>query len=123
VIAVTDDLTFRSRIEQSLGRAGIPVLFVPAQGLAESIRAHRPILALIDYASYGGAAVEALARVKTDPSIGGTPVLAYGPHMDLAGRERAKAAGADGLLSNAQVASDLPALVRRWAGSRREEAF
>jgi len=91
--------------------------------LSESLRAHRPILALIDYAAYGGAAVEALARVKLDPLTREIPVLAYGPHMDLAGRDRAKAAGADGVLSNAQVASDLPALVRRWAGPRGEEAL
>ena len=122
VIAVTDDLTFRSRIEQSLGRAGVSVRFVPAQGLSESLRAHRPLLALIDYASYGGAAVEALARVKLDPLTSEIPILAYGPHMDLVGRDRAKTAGADGVLSNAQVASDLAALVRRWTGSRREEA-
>jgi CheY-like chemotaxis protein len=122
VVAVTDDLTFRSRIEQSLAQAGIPVRFVAAHGLSESLRAARPTLALIDYGAYGGAASEALARVKADPSTADIPVLAFGPHLDRAGRDRAKASGADAVLSNAQVASDLPAFVRRWAGPRSEEA-
>jgi len=115
VIAVTGDLTFRSRIEVALQNAGIPVRFVPGSRLAESLQESLPSLILIDYSECGEEGFLALSRLKQDILTRAIPVLAYGPHMDRAGRERAQAAGADAVLANSQVASELPALVRKWA--------
>ena len=116
MIAVTGDLTFRSRIEVALKNAGIPVRFVPGSRLAESLReSPLPSLILIDYSECGEEGFQALSRLKQDALTRAIPVLAYGPHMDRAGRERAQAAGADAVLANSQVASELPALVRKWA--------
>ena len=115
VLAVTSDLTFRSRIEVSLKNAGIPVRFVPGSRLAEALQESLPSLILIDYSECGEEGFQALSRLKQNTLTRTIPVLAYGPHMDRAGRERAQAAGADAVLANSQVASELPALVRKWA--------
>jgi hypothetical protein len=41
----------------------------------------------------------------------GTPVIAFGPHMDSAARKRAKAAGAGRVLANSNLARDLPGIL------------
>jgi hypothetical protein len=43
----------------------------------------------------------------------GYPVLAFGSHMDLDARARARAAGAQRVVANSKFASDMPGLVRR----------
>ena len=40
------------------------------------------------------------------------PVVAFGPHVDVDGRQRAKAAGARRVLSNGNLSRDLPAILK-----------
>jgi 5,8-dihydroxy-2-naphthoate synthase len=122
VLAVTDDLIFRSRIGVSLGREGIAVQFVAADRLEDAARENRPNLILLDYSAGGGAALAVLARMMESAATKSIPILAYGPHMDLPARERARAEGADEVLSNNEVATNLPALVRRWTIAPSETA-
>jgi hypothetical protein len=49
----------------------------------------------------------------------GTTVLAFGPHMDAAGRKRAKEAGAQRVLANSNLQRDLPGIL--LAFRQREE--
>jgi CheY-like chemotaxis protein len=116
VLAATGDLAFRSRIDLALGRAGIPVRFVAAGRLASAVAASRPSLILVDYAGLGEAEWSELSRIKQDPATRDLPLLAYGPHLDHEARERARRAGADALLSNGEVAANLPAIVTEWMG-------
>ncbi|HEV8375542.1 MAG TPA: MqnA/MqnD/SBP family protein [Candidatus Polarisedimenticolia bacterium] len=113
VLAVTDDLAFRSRIELGLRGAGIKVSFVTAEKLALALAGATPALVLLDYSlcgAAGWATVETMKRGETSRRV---PVVAYGPHMDLAGRDRAKEAGVDEVVSNSQIASQLVDIVRR----------
>ena len=114
VLAVTEDLIFRSKIRTSLERAGYAVRFAGASGLPGAVRESTPSLLLVDYSLCGEAGFEAVAALKQDPATRSIPILAYGPHLDLAARERARAAGADAVLANSQVASDLPGVVGDW---------
>ena len=43
------------------------------------------------------------------------PVVAFGNHTDLVGRERALAAGVDAVVANSLVATDLAGIIRRYA--------
>jgi len=114
VLAATGDLAFRSRIDLSLSRAGIPVRFVAAQRLASEAAASRPSLILVDYAGLGEAEWSELSRIKRDPVTRDLPLLAFGPHLDHDGRDRATRSGADAILSNGEVAANLPAIVTEW---------
>lgn len=42
----------------------------------------------------------------------GIPVIAFGPHMDAEGRRKAKQAGAQRVLTNSNLARDLPIILR-----------
>jgi len=115
VLAVTDDLMFRSRIEVTLKNAGIPVEFTTGEGLSAALRKATPGLVLLDYSQCGEAGMSTLRALKADSAADALPVVAYGPHMDLAGRDRAKAAGADAVVANSQIASELVEIVRKHA--------
>ncbi|HEU5181943.1 MAG TPA: MqnA/MqnD/SBP family protein [Candidatus Polarisedimenticolia bacterium] len=117
VLGVTDDLMFRSRIEAVLRAAGIPSAFTSGERLTEVAAELLPRLILIDYSRCGEAGLQAIQALKAAAVTAGVPVVAYGSHMDLAGRDKARAAGADEVLANSQIASDLPGIVRRHAGS------
>ncbi|MBF6613441.1 MAG: hypothetical protein IVW55_09975 [Chloroflexi bacterium] len=44
----------------------------------------------------------------------GTPVLAFGPHMDATARLQAKKAGASRVIANSNLARDMPAALRAF---------
>src|SRR5215212_8929430 len=46
----------------------------------------------------------------------GTPVIAFGPHMDADARKRAKQAGASRVLANSNLARDLPGILGEIKG-------
>jgi 1,4-dihydroxy-6-naphthoate synthase len=107
VLAVTDDLLFRSRIGGALKGAGVEVEFTTGEKLAAALAARTPALVLVDYSHCGEAGLRALATP--------VPWVAYGPHMDLAGREAVLKAGAVEVLSNSQITTQLADIVRRYA--------
>jgi 1,4-dihydroxy-6-naphthoate synthase len=114
ILAVAGDLAFRSRIDTALGRIGVPVRFAAPARLADATREEGPpSLILLDLTA-GEEGFSALAALKSDPRTREIPVIAYGPHRDLAARERALEAGADDVVANSEVASNLPALLEKW---------
>jgi|GEM_PF-29260 len=116
ILAVTADLTLRSRIEVTLRNAGVPVRFVSSSGLGAALHGLTPSLLLIDYSALDDAGWEAVRAMKRGATTGGgVPLVAYGPHMDLQGRDRARDAGADEVVANSQIASQLLEIVRRHA--------
>jgi 5,8-dihydroxy-2-naphthoate synthase len=117
VVAVTSDLTFRSRIEVTLRNAGIPVLFVNAAGLSTALHDSHPSLLLVDYSALDDPGWEAIGAIKRGEPAARVPVIAYGPHMDLQGRDRAREAGADEVVANSQIATQLVEIIRRHTGA------
>jgi hypothetical protein len=49
----------------------------------------------------------------------GIRVVAFGPHMDVEGRQKARAAGAERVLANSNLARDMPIILREIAEWRR----
>jgi len=115
VLAVTDDLMFRSRIEAVLKAAGIPSAFTTGERLAARAADLAPRLILLDYSRCSEAGLQAVRALKNTAGTSGVRVVAYGSHVDLAGRDRAMAAGADEVVANSQIASDLLGILRRHA--------
>jgi len=116
VLAVTSDLTFRSRIDVTLRHAGIAVRFVNAAGLSAALLDSPASLLLVDYSALDDSAWEAIRAMKSGAPAARMPLVAYGPHMDLQGRDRAMQAGADEVVANSQIATQLVEIIRRHAG-------
>lgn len=109
------DLFFGVRIANTLRSQGYEVAVVPsADRLGAMVRETdpTPLLAIIDMA-----AVTDWTPVQTLASEPGraTPLLAFGPHKDVAAFRAAKAAGVDRVVSNGDFHRDMLGLVARYA--------
>ena len=115
-LAMAGDLLVRSRIEAALKPAGLPVRFVREGQLACVLREETPALLLFDFSACEPADLEAIRSLRA-LAVGPRPlVIAYGPHLDLAARDRARPL-ADEVLPNSQIAARLPVIARRLSGA------
>lgn len=106
-IVAVPDLLFQSRIEAALRQRAIEVR-VPSSGAdCAAMLADAPAIVVVDLQADGFAA-PALIR---QASAGGTPVLAFGRHTDVATLRSARDAGADRVVPRSQMAEELPALL------------
>jgi CheY-like chemotaxis protein len=116
VRGLVPDLMFGTQIEGVLERLGYEAELVgDADALARRAREAAPALVLVDLAARGVDVPAAIRALKADAATQGIPVVAFGPHLDAAAQEAARAAGADAVVANSKLAFDLPGLVARYA--------
>ncbi len=116
IVAVVRDLFFAVRIGNTLRPLGYRVDVVNSDtALRAALRdgPGTPALVIVDLAFGAIDPPGRIAALKADPATRAIPVLAFGSHLDHAARAAAKAAGADRVVANSQLAADLPALVTR----------
>jgi hypothetical protein len=125
VVVLNRDLFFGVRIADLLRTAGYAVAIAPtSQDFVERLRSADPpaVLGIVDL---GAGPDWDLLRplLAISPDDGGdlalaTPVLAFGPHMDVVAMRAAKAAGVTRLVANSEFHRDLLGLVERYARSQ-----
>src|SRR5437773_2572433 len=101
----------RSRIEAAAGPE-IRLHFVRDSADFAAQLDPPPELILVGLAATGQAWAELLPTVRLQPGGRDSPIVAFGPHLDLELRERALAAGADRVLANSALMQALPGLLR-----------
>src|SRR4051794_7714163 len=112
LLAVVDDLFVKSRIDAAAEAAGVEGRYVASADEVRRLTAGRPALALlVGMAATRRPWADLVRDLKADPATRSTYVLAFGPHKNLALRERALEAGADRVLANSAFARALPDLV------------
>lgn len=114
-IVLNRDLMFGSRIRSALAQLGLrDARFVrDADAFVAALAEQRDALAIGIIDMNGDVAWDTLAAaLKGDAT--GLPTLAFGPHVDAAGRRAAKAAGVSRIVSNGQFASDPVGLIDRY---------
>lgn len=114
VLALVDNLFFASKIEHAARAAGANVVLAAdaSSFRAELGRVH-PGLVLMDMA--GSFPWQDLLReLKANPSTGSVPVLAFGRHTRAEDFKVARRAGCEQAITNAQLAEQLPALIRQY---------
>jgi hypothetical protein len=118
IYALVADLFFSERIANGL--AGLGHEAVVADLSEAALSGASPVelpagaaLAVIDLEA-GEAAFAAIAAARSRQ----VPTLCFGPHEDLALRERALTAGATRVVAKSRLVSDFAGLVGRYAGSR-----
>lgn len=115
IVVLNRDLFFGVKIGNVLRGLGYRVTFVPStEPFVARLQASgaEAVLGIIDM----GVGVEwsAIATLTGDDGPG-TPILAFGSHLDVEGRRAAKAAGVTRILSNGDFHRDMVALVERYA--------
>ena len=118
VLVLNRDLFFGLRIVNTLRALGYAVALVPTTpAFVERLRASDPpaVLGIVDLGA--GPDWDALRPLLTsEPDA--TPILAFGPHKDVAAMRAAKTAGVARLVSNGEFHRDLVGLVERYARPR-----
>lgn len=115
VVVLNRDLMFGMRIRNAVRSLGLePVVVADTAAFVAAVRAGgaTPVLAVVDM---NGAVDWTLVRgLADDPSVE-TPIIGFGPHVDIEGRRAAKAAGLDRIVSNGDFHRDAVGLLRRYA--------
>lgn len=115
IVVLNVDLMFGVRIGNGLRGLGYGVVFARDGGrFAELVRGTRPapVLGVIDMNA--GIDWSVIAELAADAGVA-TPLLAFGPHVDVEGRRAAKAAGVDRIVSNGEFHRSMVGLVGRYA--------
>lgn len=110
LLVYAEDLLSGTQVRDTAQQLGYSASTVASLDLLVDRLASSPHLLLVDVtARPDWPAVVAAAREH------GTPVVAFGNHMDLASRDRAIEAGVDGVIANSLVATDLGGVLRKYA--------
>jgi len=110
VLALVNNLMFSVSIKEAAATMGGLVMLVDSnEELVQKLEI-RPSLVILDLA----ARTEGWEQVVAKAQEAGVPVLAYGPHVDTAALEAAKAAGCDEVVANSKLKLDLKNLLAKY---------
>ncbi|MCA1669341.1 MAG: hypothetical protein LC793_18490 [Thermomicrobia bacterium] len=117
ILALVDDLLFSSHIEGTLGACGYAVRVIPVASKAATIaREWQPDGIVVNFGAPFGDWAGAIRAIRAEPSLAGTPLLAFGPHVDSAGRTAASAAGATRVVTNGAFFNRMPDVIAALIG-------
>ncbi|MBF6589129.1 MAG: response regulator [Ktedonobacterales bacterium] len=109
-LLLDNDLFFIAKVAETLRHVGYETRTARgAEAFARLLGEVAPVVALVNTAARG---IDWRAGIRAARAAG-VPVIAFGAHVDLATQEEARMAGADRVIANSKLASDLPAIVAR----------
>jgi hypothetical protein len=111
VVALLADLFFAPRIADVIrSQGGVPILVDSPDDFVAAIDGQFPVLALLDLSAEGDWAA-AVRRLKARPHTRGTPIYAFGSHVDAETLRAARKAGVDHAWARSRMMEELPAVV------------
>ena len=117
ILALVDDLMFRSKIKSTATQIGVDVKFAatPAAAL-DAMRAEVPALVIFDLNSARADPLGTLAAMKQDAVLAAVPTVGYVSHVDVVAIEAARGAGVDEVLARSAFTMKLPELLKQVLG-------
>lgn len=79
------------------------------------VAARQPALIIVELSADRIPWRDWVAALKASPATRRVPVLAFGPHVDVALRQQALAVGCNGVVAKSRLLADLPALIDQYA--------
>jgi CheY-like chemotaxis protein len=114
IVALVDDLMFRSRIQAAARGVGVDVRFVTTPDAAvRLIQDHAPALVLADLNAARIAPLQVVAELKADPALAATRIVGFVSHVDADTIAAARQAGVDEVLARSAFVLRLPELLAR----------
>lgn len=108
IVCAIDDLFFSIKISTAAKSLGVEVYFErSADRVLDTLRSKQPHLAIFDLNSAKMRPLEAIAAVKTDPSLAGCRTLGYVSHVDSETIAAARQAGVDQVLARSAFVEQL----------------
>jgi PleD family two-component response regulator len=114
VLALVDDLMFRSKIKSTATQLGVAVTFAGSQDAAlAAMRTTVPTLVIFDLNNPRTDPLGTLAAMKNDPALASIRSLGYVSHVDVATIDAARAAGVDDVVARSAFTANLAELLAR----------
>ena len=108
ILCADDDEDILALVALRLERAGFRVIrAVDGEAALEAVRAHRPVLAVLDVMMPKQTGYEVLAALRADPANAGLKVILLSARVQEADVERGIDAGADAYLAKPFKAGEL----------------
>jgi PleD family two-component response regulator len=112
VLALVDDLMFRSKIKAAATQGGVTVAFaISSDAALTAMRAKRPALVIFDLDNARADPLGTIAAMKGDAALRSIPTLGYVSHVHADAINAARAAGVDEVLARSAFAIGLPDLL------------
>jgi DNA-binding response OmpR family regulator len=113
ILCADDDEDILSLVSLRLERAGFQVIkAVDGEAALQAVRAHKPILAVLDVMMPKRTGYEVLAALRADPANVGLKVILLSARVQVSDVERGIDAGADAYLAKPFKAGELVAKVK-----------
>ena len=132
------DLMFRMPLERGIGHLGYRPVFIeqaddvaagvsdgpeaPGEllsgrgaALFEQLTTAQPVLLIFDLNNPAIPWSDWIAALNTSPATRRIPILCFGSHVEAETMQRARAAGADGVVARSRLAAALPELIQQYA--------
>jgi len=114
VLALVDDLLFRSKIKSAAAQGGVTVAFAAScEAALTAMRANPPALVIFDLDSAKADPLGAMAAMKGDAALASIPTVGYVSHVHAGVIDAARAAGVGEVLARSAFAMRLAELLSR----------
>jgi chemosensory pili system protein ChpA (sensor histidine kinase/response regulator) len=113
VLAVVEDLLFRSKISTTAKGTGARLLVATSPAAAlERARAERPDLILLDLDAVRTGPLDVLRQLQADPALATVPTVGFVSHVHADLIQEARAAGIGRVLARSAFVAELEGLLR-----------
>ena len=112
ILALVDDLMFRSKIKSTATQVGAGVRFVGSRDAAlTAMRTEPPALVILDLNNPRTDPLGTVTAMKHDDVLAQIRVVGYVSHVDVNTIDEARAAGVDEILARSAFTTKLPDLL------------
>jgi len=117
VVALVADLLFTVKISDAARRAGIQAEFVKAEKELLEKAESKPALIILDLNFGGVQPLKLIGKLKSNPDLKQTSILAYVSHVDGELKQQAHDLGCDMVMARSAFSQNLPQILKRHAGT------
>lgn len=117
LLALVSDLLFTVKIQDAAKRAGMQAEFVKSEKeLMERLHS-KPALIILDLNFTGVQPLKLISKLKHNPDLKDTSLLAYVSHVDGELKQKAHEMGCDMVMARSAFSQNLPMILKRHAGT------
>lgn len=117
LLALVSDLLFTVKITDAAKRAGMQAEFVKSEKeLFEKLHS-KPALIILDLNFTGVQPLKLISKLKHNPDLKDTSLLAYVSHVDGELKQKAHEMGCDIVMARSAFSQNLPMILKRHAGT------
>ena len=114
ILALVDDLLFRSKIRAAANQLGVGVAFARSGSAAlGDMRNNVPALVILDLNNPRTDPLGTIASMKADDTLANIPTVGFVSHVDAATIEAARQAGVGEVLARSAFTERLPEILLR----------